>query len=140
MNRLQQLVSSPAPFRRRWFSFSLRTLFLVLALVAAPLAWVGLQLKWIHDRSAIIDTFLDRYEFTSFDPHERDTVAAPWSVRLFGETGAQRITLGHAEDGERGEEVDPELVREFKRLYPESEIEVPYNPQAKRARNHAATH
>jgi hypothetical protein len=34
-------MSMPTPTRRRWFSFRLRTLLIVVALVAIPLAWIA---------------------------------------------------------------------------------------------------
>ena len=35
---------------RRWFSFRLRTLFVVVAVLSIPLAWAGYLLNWIRER------------------------------------------------------------------------------------------
>jgi hypothetical protein len=42
---------TPVP-KRRWFRFSLRTLFLVVTLVAVPLTWLGVEIKRLHEREA----------------------------------------------------------------------------------------
>lgn len=36
--------------RRRWFQFSLQTMFVLVMLVSIPLAWVGYSLSWIRQR------------------------------------------------------------------------------------------
>jgi len=42
---------SEAP-KRRWFRFSLRTMFVVVTLVAVFLAWLGWELSYIRERKA----------------------------------------------------------------------------------------
>jgi hypothetical protein len=34
----------------RWFAFRLRTLLVVVSVLALPLAWVGYSLEWIRQR------------------------------------------------------------------------------------------
>jgi hypothetical protein len=43
-------MNAPQPIRRRWYQFSLRTMFVAVTLVAIPLAWVGYSLSWIRQR------------------------------------------------------------------------------------------
>src|SRR5881296_2575500 len=40
------------PRPERWPQVSLRTLFALVFLLAIPLGWLGVQLKWIRDRHA----------------------------------------------------------------------------------------
>src|SRR5437762_3184379 len=42
-------MTSPAPPRRRWFSYSLRTLFVLVTLFCVGL---GVQVKWNRDRTS----------------------------------------------------------------------------------------
>ena len=41
--------------KRRWYQFSLRTMFVLVFVVSVPLAWVGYSLNWIKERCAILD-------------------------------------------------------------------------------------
>jgi len=38
---------------RRWFRFSLRTLFVVMTLAGALIGWLVWELRYIHDRTAM---------------------------------------------------------------------------------------
>ena len=40
---------TPMPLRR-WFAFRLRTLFVLVAVLSIPLAWVAYSLNWIRER------------------------------------------------------------------------------------------
>jgi len=69
--------------RRRWFRYSLRTLFVVMVLVGAC-CWVGIQLKWKWDRDkAVVNgnvLVIGRWN-------------APWSIQLFGAQGYQMVVI-----------------------------------------------
>jgi hypothetical protein len=66
---------------RRWFRFSLRTLFVMLTL-AALLPWIAVNLKWMHERSVIVDS-----KSLPLEGEKR----APWPLWLFGAKGFARI-------------------------------------------------
>src|SRR5215831_4617125 len=76
--------------------FKLRTLFIIVAMLCLPAAWVGNQLMWIHDRHAALDgqgenTFL---AFVGPGHGGHFTVPdapAPWLLRIFGEQGVGGI-------------------------------------------------
>jgi hypothetical protein len=36
--------------RRRWYQFSLRTMFVLVTVACVVLAWVGYSLNWIRQR------------------------------------------------------------------------------------------
>ena len=44
--------------RRRWFSFSLRTLFVVVTIAAIAGGWVMYQVSWIRQRRTMLDEVL----------------------------------------------------------------------------------
>jgi hypothetical protein len=69
--------------KRRWFRFSLRTLFVLVTIVGAAI-WVIQQLNWIHQRHEFL---------TQHHPSCKDGIA-PLSLRIFGETGYHSIVLG----------------------------------------------
>ena len=109
---------------RRW-SFSLRTLVVVVTVLAC---WFGYQLNWIRQRQLLLE-----------DPHfvaSAARVAAPWPLRLFGETGPswlayEQLTTDEfvAQDQDviySTEVLDTTLVKEqldrAARLFPESGI------------------
>jgi len=102
-------MTSPAPPRRRWFRFSLRTFFVVLTLFCV---WLGVQVKWIHDRhEALKSVHQAGYDARSYKP-------APWSLR-FIERGVPFIVV-EPEFAESSEKVS-----ELKRLFPEATIYTP---------------
>jgi hypothetical protein len=92
---------------RRWFAFRLRTMFVLVALVAL-LSWVGVQLKWIADRHA----FLKELQPDIWDDGERPV--APLGLRLFGEQGCANVALPYG--------TDPDVFARAKMLFPESQI------------------
>jgi hypothetical protein len=64
--------------------FSLRTLFVLVAIAGVPMAWGAYQLNWIRQRHEFISHFraVSGYSPTTVDPQ-----AAPWPLSLFGENG-----------------------------------------------------
>jgi hypothetical protein len=53
----------PTPPRRRWFQFGLRTLVVVVMMLAIPLAWLRSELIFIHRRQAFLE-MLERQRAT----------------------------------------------------------------------------
>lgn len=88
--------------RPRWSRFSLRTMFVVVSLLAAPLAWIVSQARWARERQMITSTPLTG--FTTGQP--------PPSLRLFTDQGFEMLWLRETES--------PEKAREIKRLFPEA--------------------
>jgi len=97
---------------RRWFQFSLGTLFVLVTLMAALLAWIGVQLKWINDRHEALSKYIPKYDPSAFH------VAAPWSIRVFGESGILPLSITVRTDSEL------EQVWQLRRLFPESKISI----------------
>ena len=98
----------PAANRRRWFRFSMRTLFVLVTIIGVVAGWVAYQLSWIRQRRAF--TYTHR-TFAGYAPRPN----APWPLRLFGEEGflfvfAQKSTA-HTE------------MERARRLFPESKVE-----------------
>ncbi len=110
---------TPAP-KRRWFRFSLRTLFVVLTL-AALLPWIAVNLNWMHERSVIADS-----KRLPLEGEKR----APWPLWIFGAKGFARINA----------KVPPEKVAaiqeaardrriHYQEIFPEAEVVVTSNAE-----------
>ena|ERR1051325_8457872 len=128
------MTTSPTSPRRRWFRFSLRTLFLLVTILGVFLGWLGGQIKWIMDRhealrwlSKVPDSNESANGFPiesterlwyepPFSANQKNN--APWGLWLFREVGLRRINLnGHLPPSD---EYTEEKLRE---LFPEAEIE-----------------
>jgi hypothetical protein len=87
--------TEPPKRNRRWFQFSLRSLMIVVTLLAVPCAYVGWHAKIIHRRKAMINklTRLDGACLTvaqvaEVEPsHEFDdtTLTLPWIRKWLGD-------------------------------------------------------
>jgi hypothetical protein len=73
------------PSKRRWYQFSLRTMFVLVFVVSVPLAWVGYSLSWIRQRHEALDT-RQVYDFS-----DSAATTAPGGLWLFGERGVITI-------------------------------------------------
>lgn len=102
--------------RRRW-SFSLQTIFVLLTLAALPLGWFGYQLNWIRERRhaerepgvAVLrgDTYYLPYSAIKND------VDPPFPLGWFGEAGAGEVVLDARASSDRDR---------FAKLFPEARI------------------
>jgi len=99
-------MSDPAPSRRRWFSYSLRTFFVVLTVFCV---WLGVQVKWVHGRQWA------RAWIKESDGYFENDIAAPWSIRLF-DNGTRFIDLPF------GRELTPSQTVKLRQLFPEAQI------------------
>src|SRR5262245_23113877 len=100
-------MSDPAPPRRRWLRYSLRTGFLILTMLCV---WLGSHMQWMQNRKKALEwvksqdvNYLD-YGYWD-DQHYSNNLClefdgvpgrcpivercadAPWSLRIFGEKG-----------------------------------------------------
>src|SRR5689334_19564886 len=83
----QSAMSDPTTPRYRWFRFSLRTLFVLVTLLSIFLGFVGVQIKWIHDRHTA-EAWVRRHH--ALGASSVVTAPAPWSIRVFGEAEGPR--------------------------------------------------
>jgi len=94
---------------RRYFQFSLRTLFTLMTILCV---WLGYQLTWIRERHNALEEL--QQSSVVFNTYK----LAPWSIRLI-ERGVPSIA------------VDPEVardavrVKQLQRLFPEATLCTP---------------
>ena len=96
------------PKPRRWFRFSVRTMFVVVTVVCA---WLGYHTNWIGERPRAKATIEIR-EFPVIFAGESDTPPGhgglPWSLRILGEQPVCCICVSY------------KRLDELRRLFPES--------------------
>ena len=98
--------------RRRWLRFSLRTAFVLLAVLAMPSAWTAYSLHWIAQRHAV----LDRKDIGVVRNHFSPRLSAPRVLWLLGETGIQSFHVS-------APLYLPAEVDRIKLLFPEATVE-----------------
>ena len=99
--------------RRRWFSYSLRTFFVLLTMFGV---WLGVQVKWIRDRREFVRKHAFVLEVREVDVFEGG-VDAPWSIRILGEPGHGLIWVW--EDFQNFKNIE----RQARGLFPEASVE-----------------
>jgi hypothetical protein len=100
---------APSKLRRCW-SFSLRILLVVVALLGSSFAWFGYCAQWMRARG----DFCTLNEDIVGDPRIwNPSTPAPWPLNWAGEIGFHKISLSN-----------PRSRDEAKRLFPESIFEV----------------
>jgi hypothetical protein len=72
---------NPVP-KRRWLAFRLRTLFVLVTVVAGAFGWVGHQFHWIRQRQAMCASG----QWVGYDPCA-PAAPAPSLLWMFGERG-----------------------------------------------------
>jgi len=75
----------PSPIRR-WFRFSLRTVFVAVTMLCC---WLGYELSWLRERHLLVESG----EAAVFPTSTGTRPKAPALLWLFGEEGAGEITL-----------------------------------------------
>jgi len=111
-------------FRRPWYQFSLRTMLIVMAVLAAGFGyWVHWSREWIRQRHEALNNFareLNPPEIVdlSTTPMKSKTRIAPAGLWLFGEKGVWRLSC-HSEKYEQ-----------VKRLFPEAWMSPPVPEEA----------
>jgi hypothetical protein len=105
--------------RRRWFKFSLRSLFVLVTCSCVLSCWLCVQMKWIYDRHRELESLQSRAG-VSFRTAFRGTYIgppAPWSIRILGENGVTGIVIWKdSGQDERAEE------QRLKKLFPEANV------------------
>jgi hypothetical protein len=102
--------------RRRWLRFSLRTLFLLVTLVAV---WLGWSLNWIRQRQYVVAH--SSVETTSWETGE--PVNAPGLLWLFGEPGYYDVRVLFGPDDPRDNTpAEVAFATGFKDLFPEAQV------------------
>jgi hypothetical protein len=89
---------APPKCKRRWYQFSLRTLLIVVTLLAVPLGYVGWQARIVRERQAMMSGFLhercifavvsdlDRGPpFLRTRPETYPASSIPWVRRILGD-------------------------------------------------------
>ena len=87
--------------KRRWFQFSLRTLFVVVTVFGC---WLGYELNWLRERHLLVESG----EAAVYSTNQGTRPTAPSLLWLFGEEGAGQITLLLV--------LDRDLIRERDRI------------------------
>ena len=104
-------------------------MFVVVTVLGAFLGWLGVQLKWIHNRrEALVWIVPLRARQIAAEtmgilpPHKGSYITAdakaPWSLRLFGERGVERLELDRSF-------LTPDTgysLEAFSQLFPEAEV------------------
>jgi hypothetical protein len=114
-------MSTPYP-KRRWFRFSLRTLFVVVTVFGC---WLGYELNWIRQRHEAI-YWLEASSDSWYAPSQTGAKVQadpPWSLRLFGE----RAIVGIGMDRQQFTGLVPYSPTELKRLFPEARVDYSRN-------------
>jgi hypothetical protein len=110
---------------RRWFRWSLQTMFVV---VTAFACWLGYELNWIKQRHELLTKHQAYFTEVGIDLSQAGPTPAPRApglLWLFGERGHAEVDLLFLIDKEE-DRTPPEAfpdVRLAKRLFPEAEIE-----------------
>ena len=79
------MIANP---KRRWFRFSLPTLFVLVTVIGIGAGWVAYQLNWIRQRH----NFLNTGDIASeVPPPGFSDSAAIWPLSWFGETAPNLI-------------------------------------------------
>jgi hypothetical protein len=95
--------------RRRW-SFSLRTLFVLVTVFALPLGWTAFQFNWIRERHrALKELQIRPITFCGLCQP-----APPFPLGLFGEVSSECLVLGR--------EIDETTKLRLTLIFPESTI------------------
>lgn len=110
-------MSDKSRNRRRWFSFSLRSMLAAVVVLSVAGAWVGYQLNWIRQRHDVLENDQDSPLWVSVAVLDgAPCTRTPWPLGLFGEEPAGMPTIWL-----RDSVTDEELTR-AQYLFPETEV------------------
>jgi hypothetical protein len=118
---VRTIIATP---RRRWFQLSLRTLFVLVAMLGCALGWVGFQWQVVRQRSKMLTWIENRHvgspaitTWTSPPDYMQDgqPLGIPWIRRLLGDQWHLTIML-------RKDKFDSEEIDLVTRTFPEAAI------------------
>ena len=113
-------MSTPQP--RRWFSFSLRTLFVVVTVVGGALGWLGWNLRIVRARQEMLNLVDEHGQFSLLVIFDTDLKKIPWIRRRMGD---QSVSVIATRDS------NPIQRHRLKKLFPEAdEIVKAADPEA----------
>lgn len=98
--------------RNRWFSFSLRTLFVAVTIAACAAAWLIGQIRLVEQRRAFSETLFTRHGYFHYDMNEIPSL--PWWREFLGDDGVQQIRVPFT--------CESEFRSEAARLFPEAQF------------------
>jgi hypothetical protein len=110
----------PQRLRRHWYQFSLPTLLIVVPVIAAPLSWLGSQVRLVNARQAARRDFLHcdivslrERQMATMWPSIDDPPEIPWIRRFMGDETIAAIVIGRKtteNEIEKLHELFPEAV------------------------------
>jgi len=108
-------IYKPRP--ERWPQFTLRGMFVLVTILGVFFGWLGVQVKWIHERRAARIWIAEHQPppQTSYKMFSRKLL--PWVLRLFGEQPVLSISVAVA-PGEKDE------AERLQKLFPEADIDI----------------
>jgi hypothetical protein len=124
-----------APLKRRWFRFGLRTMFVVVTVLAIPLGWLVWQMQIVRERKAVLKDLQAKaspaevVDYIGLETHERD----PELLQLmnganfdYARVSAIRRRLGDETCAVLAvpESFDAKLIDRMERAFPEAYLAV----------------
>ena len=99
----------PVPkYTRRWFQFSMGTMFVVVTLLAALGVWIANSFHWIQERREILALAMTLDDgtgltVTGYSMTKRDGLPkAPFSLRILGESGCDKLQIAFPRKSREG--------------------------------------
>ena len=121
---MSEAEATPLPRKRRWFAFSLRTLFVMMTVACC----MGYQLNWIRQRHS----FASKHAAIGSASGHRGGLSSGWGQKqrvapgllwFFGEPAAARICPLIVIDQYDGSSLmDHEEIQLARRLFPEADV------------------
>ncbi len=121
--------AEPPKRKRRWFQFSLRSLIIVVTLLAVACGYVAWQAKIVRERKAMRERWSGKVWFRTPDmgsgsippPPTQPPAKVTWLRELLGDEAMEGIWLPN--DTPQSE------VDQIKALFSESKVEMDYLPE-----------
>ncbi len=108
--------SPPQP--RRWFQFSLRTLFVIVAICCIGMGWLGWELHIVQSRKALLNWIADTHCYYVTDDFA-EPAQVSWIRRLLGDHEITGIELLESTDVKQLERIKAAFPEAQIRLWPE---------------------
>lgn len=115
---------------RRWFHFSLRTFFVLVALFGFALGWLDIQVKWLRDRRTALNWLVARGDITvTYAPNAvtDNPVRMARSLRVLRHFGFEATDVALVRVRLLGP--NDYTLAQLRALFPEADIEERGTPQ-----------